>query len=120
MTLDTALHFPPAGDGVWFIPFNGDVLEANLVAIQGTVEAWTATLRASFGSLQVSGRGGFDGSPIAGTLLMGKETLSFEGAAGEPSHRIAGCCRIRSASSRSSRSRPARAFSWSSSTASAT
>jgi mono/diheme cytochrome c family protein len=80
MSLDTALHFPAVGDGVWFIPFNGDVLEAKLVAIVGTAEGWTATLRASFGSLQVSGTGGFGGSPISGTLLMGKETMGFEGA----------------------------------------
>jgi hypothetical protein len=79
MTLDTALHFPSAGDGVWYIPFNGDVLEGKLVGVAGTAEAWTATLRASFGALKVEGKGGFGGAPMSGTLIMGKETMSFEG-----------------------------------------
>jgi mono/diheme cytochrome c family protein len=79
--LDTALHFPPAGtEGLWFIPFNGDVLEAKLVSVQGTAEAWTATLSAPFGTLQVSGRGGFGTNQISGTIVMGKEELGFEGA----------------------------------------
>jgi mono/diheme cytochrome c family protein len=79
--LDTALHFPAAGaDGLWFIPFNGDVLEAKLTAVEGTAEEWTATLAAPFGSLKVEGKGGFGSETIAGTLFMGNEELGFEGS----------------------------------------
>jgi len=79
--IDTALHFPASGaDGLWFIPFNGDVLEAKLVGVLGSAEAWTATLVAPFGSLQVEGRGGFDGKTMAGTITMGNDTLGFEGS----------------------------------------
>jgi hypothetical protein len=78
--LDTALHFPAAGaDGMWFIPFNGDVLEAKLTSVVGDAGGWTATLVAPFGSLQVSGTGGFGGDRIAGTIVMGTEELAFEG-----------------------------------------
>jgi len=81
VTLETTLHFPAAGDGVWFIPFNGDVLEGKLVKITGTAEAWTASLNVSFGApLQVEGKGGFGGAPMSGTLTMGKEKMGFEGA----------------------------------------
>jgi hypothetical protein len=80
-SLHTTLHFPAAGaEGLWFIPFNGDVLEAKLTGVQGTAEAWTATLAAPFGSLKVEGRGGFGGKTVAGTLFMGNEQMGFEGA----------------------------------------
>jgi mono/diheme cytochrome c family protein len=81
-SLDTALHFPAAGgEGLWFIPFNGDVLEAKLSAVEGTAAAWKAMLVAPFGSLQVEGRGGFGGKTVAGTITMGNETMGFEGTA---------------------------------------
>ena len=83
--LDTALHFPAAGtDGLWFIPFNGDVIEAKLISIQGSAESWTATLSAPFGALQVSGKGAFGSDQVAGTIVMGKEQLGFEGKLQSP------------------------------------
>jgi hypothetical protein len=80
--LDTALHLPSAGgNGLWFIPFNGDVMEAKLTSIEGTAEGWTATLVASFGTLKVTGTGGFGTDAVAGSIAMGKEELRFEGGA---------------------------------------
>jgi hypothetical protein len=78
--LDTALHFPPSGaDGLWFIPFNGDLIEAKLTSIAGDATAWTAKLVAPFGTLSVSGKGGFAGEALSGTIAMGKTELEFEG-----------------------------------------
>jgi hypothetical protein len=78
--LVTALRFPPAGgEGLWFIPFNGDVLEAKLTAVNGDADGWSATLVAPFGSLQVEGRGGFGGAPLSGNITMGDERMGFEG-----------------------------------------
>jgi hypothetical protein len=51
-----------------------------MTVVQGTAEAWTATLAAPFGSLKVEGRGGFGGKTVAGTLFMGNEQMGFEGA----------------------------------------
>ena len=56
------------------------MLEAKLVAIAGNGRGVDRDAARAFGTLQVSGRGGFGGSPIAGTLLMGEEKLGFEGA----------------------------------------
>jgi hypothetical protein len=79
-SLETTLHFPATGgEGLWYIPFNGDVLEAKLTGVTGGADAWTAKLVAPIGTLEVEGRGGFGGSTIAGTLFMGKERLGFEG-----------------------------------------
>ena len=61
---------------MWFIPFNGDVLEAKLASVAGDADGWTATLAAPFGSLQVSGTGGFGGDRSPGTIVMGTEELA--------------------------------------------
>ncbi len=81
--LDTALHFPAAGaDGLWFIPFNGDVLEAKLIGVAGHCGGVD---RDAVGAVRLA-QGRRQGrlrrrrrSP--GTLVMGKaELLSFEGS----------------------------------------
>ena len=84
-SLHTTLRFEPKGvEGLWFIPFNGDVLEAKLTSIQGDASAWTASLVAPFGTLKVSGKGGFGGDPVSGTIVMGKDELGFEGGVSAP------------------------------------
>ena len=80
--LDTALHFPAAGaGGTWFIPFNGDVIEGKLTSVVGGADGWTATLVAPFGSLKVSGTGGFGGDRIAGHHRAGEGRAGVRGRA---------------------------------------
>jgi mono/diheme cytochrome c family protein len=76
-TMPTALHLPLDGEGSWLIPINGQVLEGRLHDIVFDANAFTATLSAPVGVLQV--KGALDGDSASGTVAMGEHEMSFSG-----------------------------------------
>jgi hypothetical protein len=78
--LDTVLRLSSSGEGLWFIPVNGELWEAKLVDIEGDASGFTATLKAPFGAMEVEGKGAFGGSEVSGTVKFGPQLFAFEGA----------------------------------------
>jgi hypothetical protein len=75
--LDTVLALPANGDGLWWIPMNGQIIEAALTERAQDGDAFKATLVAAFGQLQVEGS--LQEERATGTITMGQMILTFEG-----------------------------------------
>jgi hypothetical protein len=85
MRFPSVLRLPTAGDGVWIVVANGQVVEGslqNLPASTGVGGAFTAKLVSPIGTLDVSGT--VAGDAISGTLALGQMKLEFAG------HRVGG------------------------------
>jgi hypothetical protein len=78
-SLDTLLHLTGAG-AVWYIPMQGQLLEATSTAVERSAGAFKADFAAPFGRFTAVAAG--EGDALSGsiTLPQGNETLEFAGA----------------------------------------
>ncbi len=77
--IETVLHFPSEGEGMWYIPINGELIEGRLIEVAGGDAGFSAILASSFGRLAVQGRGGFESSELSGEVELGSQKFSFSG-----------------------------------------
>ena len=77
--IETVLHFPSEGEGMWYIPINGELVEGRLIEVAGGDAGFSAILASSFGRLAVQGRGGFESSELSGEVELGSQKFSFSG-----------------------------------------
>ena len=77
-TIVTVLQLPADGEGLWFVPANGQVIEGKLQEIARDGRDLTAKLNTPIGILAVEAT--VEGDTISGIVKMGAEVLQFTGS----------------------------------------